>query len=137
MDVLIQNPPRPSGWWNKILLCWCVSGGINILIPLKLIYYYSSPTDAILRGANLFMADLRKAELLGANLGKAHLIMADLEGANLFKADLRKAKLLGSKNLTCKQINSVKSLNEETKFPHYLEVKITVENKWTCKEINK
>ncbi len=103
MDVLIQNPPRPSGWWNMILLCWCVSGGINILIPLKLIYYYSSPTDAILRGANL---------------GKANLIMADLEGAKLFKADLRKAKLLGAKNLTCKQINSVKSLNEDTKFPH-------------------
>jgi len=120
MDVLIQNPPRPSGWWNKILLCWCVSGGINILIPLKLIYYYSSPTDAILRGAKLW---------------HANLIMADFEGANLFKADLRKAKLLGAKNLTCKQINSVKSLNEETKFPHYLEVKITGENKWTCKEL--
>jgi hypothetical protein len=92
---------------------------------------------ADLEGANLFMADLRKADLLGANLGKAKLIMADLEGANLFKADLRKAKLLGAKNLTCKQINSVKSLNEETKFPHYLEVKITDDNEWTCKEIKK
>jgi hypothetical protein len=31
----------------------------------------------------------------------------------------------------------VKSLDKDTKFPNYLKVKITGENKWTCKEVKK
>ena len=53
---------------------------------------------ANLRRANLFRADLRGANLFGAdlrdaNLRRANLFRADLRGANLFGADLRDANL--------------------------------------------
>jgi hypothetical protein len=48
---------------------------------------------ANLRGANLRGADLREADLCGANLREADLYMADLRGANLGVADLCKANL--------------------------------------------
>jgi hypothetical protein len=31
----------------------------------------------------------------------------------------------------------VRKLDKETKFPDYLEIKITGENQWTCKEVKK
>jgi len=62
----------------------------------------------------------------------AYFTGANLTGAYLTGADLQKVK-----NLTCEQISSVKSLDKETKFPDYLEVKITGENQWTCKKVKK
>ena len=49
--------------------------------------------DADLRGANLCDADLRDADLRGANLCDANLRDADLCGANLCDANLRDANL--------------------------------------------
>src|SRR3990167_5075910 len=51
---------------------------------------------ADLRGANLYGADLREANLYGANLRGADLRGADLYGANLYGADLREANLYGA-----------------------------------------
>ena len=51
---------------------------------------------ANLRGANLYGADLRGADLRGANLYGANLRGADLRGANLYGADLRGADLYGA-----------------------------------------
>ncbi len=51
---------------------------------------------ADLRGANLFGADLRGANLRGANLRGANLFGADLRGANLRGANLRGANLFGA-----------------------------------------
>ncbi|EPR8660816.1 pentapeptide repeat-containing protein [Listeria monocytogenes] len=48
---------------------------------------------ADLSGANLRHADLRRADLSGANLRHADLRRADLSGANLRHADLRRADL--------------------------------------------
>ncbi|MDJ7827544.1 pentapeptide repeat-containing protein [Salmonella enterica] len=52
--------------------------------------------DADLFGANLCGADLRGADLLGANLRGANLRDANLRGANLRDADLRGANLCGA-----------------------------------------
>ena len=52
--------------------------------------------DAIRRGANLRDADLRGADLCGANLRDADLRDADLYGADLRGADLRDADLCGA-----------------------------------------
>ena len=83
-----------------------------------------------LREADLQEANFERARLDYANLRNANLTGADLTGADLTGADLQKVK-----NLTCEQISSVKSLDKETKFPDYSEVKITGENQWTCKEV--
>ena len=40
-----------------------------------------------------------------------------------------------AKDLTCEQINSVLELDDNTQFSRYLEVNITGENKWTCREL--
>ncbi|TKZ53062.1 pentapeptide repeat-containing protein [Salmonella enterica subsp. enterica serovar Agona] len=55
-----------------------------------------SGSRADLRGANLCGADLRGADLYGANLCGADLRGADLYGANLCGADLRGADLYGA-----------------------------------------
>ena len=52
--------------------------------------------DADLGGANLRGADLGGANLLGADLGGANLRGADLRGANLCGANLRGANLCGA-----------------------------------------
>jgi hypothetical protein len=49
--------------------------------------------EADLRGADLGGADLREADLRGADLGGANLRRADLGGANLRRANLRGADL--------------------------------------------
>ena len=49
--------------------------------------------EADLREANLRWADLREANLSGANLYGADLCEADLSGADLYGADLREANL--------------------------------------------
>jgi len=100
-----------------------------------------------LRGANLQKANLRGAGLQGANLKGAILTEANFQGAYLNEAEfhfthLQNVNLEGTdlqeaEHLTCNQINSVKSLNKETKFPDNLEVKITGKNKWTGKEVKK
>ena len=51
---------------------------------------------ADLRGANLWGADLRRADLRGADLQRADLRGADLWGADLWGADLRGADLRGA-----------------------------------------
>jgi uncharacterized protein YjbI with pentapeptide repeats len=58
-------------------------------------------SEADLRGANLSdanlsEADLREADLSGANLSGANLREADLRGTNLREADLREADLSGA-----------------------------------------
>ncbi|MBF8177690.1 pentapeptide repeat-containing protein [Herminiimonas contaminans] len=53
-------------------------------------------SDADLRGADLSGADLRDADLSGANLRGADLSGADLSGANLRGADLSDADLSGA-----------------------------------------
>ena len=78
-----------------------------------------------------------KNPLVNPNLEGADLQDANLYQAKLLSANLEKADLQGAINLTCEQINSVKILNLDTKFPDYLEVKITGKNQWTCKEIKK
>jgi len=93
-----------------------------------------------LRGANLIEASLQGANLKRANLNStnlqgATLYLAGLRGADLREANLERANLENTKHLTCEQINSVKSLNNRTNFPDYLEVEITGENKWTCKRV--
>ena len=55
---------------------------------------------ADLRGANLFGANLSDADLRGANLSCANLRGADLSGANLSCANLRGADLSGA-DLSC------------------------------------
>ncbi|HAK8343593.1 TPA: pentapeptide repeat-containing protein [Salmonella enterica] len=62
---------------------------------------HESGSRANLRGANLYGADLRGAnlygaDLRGANLYGADLRGADLRGANLYGADLRGANLYGA-----------------------------------------
>ncbi|ELW2850392.1 pentapeptide repeat-containing protein [Salmonella enterica] len=52
--------------------------------------------DADLRGANLYGADLRGADLRDADLRGADLRGADLRDANLYGADLRGADLRGA-----------------------------------------
>ena len=51
---------------------------------------------ADLRGANLSEANLINADLRGANLSEANLINADLRGANLINANLRGANLINA-----------------------------------------
>ena len=65
---------------------------------------------ADLGGANLREADLRGADLGGADLREANLREADLRGANLRGANLSEANLRGAKN-----IDSV-TYNEHTSF---------------------
>ncbi|EKE2620297.1 pentapeptide repeat-containing protein [Salmonella enterica] len=55
-----------------------------------------SGSRADLRGANLCGANLRDADLCGADLRGADLCGADLRGANLCGADLRDADLCGA-----------------------------------------
>ena len=84
--------------------------------------------DANLRGANLNFANLSRANMTWANLSHANLFMADMSGANLGEAnlsgahlgetnlsgahmrdtDLSEADLVRVKNLTQKQINSIR-----------------------------
>ena len=54
---------------------------------------------ADLYGANLYRADLRGANLYRADLRGADLYGADLRGANLYRADLRGANLYGALNI--------------------------------------
>lgn len=54
---------------------------------------------ADLRGANLYGADLSEAYLYGADLYGANLREADLRGANLYGANLREAYLYGAENI--------------------------------------
>ncbi|MBA3622988.1 MAG: pentapeptide repeat-containing protein [Methylibium sp.] len=53
-------------------------------------------SGADLLGANLRRADMRGADLLGADLRRADLSGADLLGANLRRADMRGAYLRGA-----------------------------------------
>ncbi len=109
--------------------------------------------DADLQGANLQEANLQEANLQEANLQGADLTGAKLERVNLQGADLQGANLQGAnlargrpnrfgthretRNLSCEQVNSIKSLDSNTRFPNYLEVKIIGGNKWNCKEVKK
>ena len=52
--------------------------------------------EADLRGADLGRANLREADLVGTDLGRANLRGADLVGADLGEADLRGADLVGA-----------------------------------------
>ena len=52
--------------------------------------------EANLRGADLYGADLREANLRGADLYRANLCGADLRGADLCGADLYRANLRGA-----------------------------------------
>ncbi len=52
--------------------------------------------EANLQKADLFQANLQKANLGDANLQKADLLRANLQGANLERADLREADLLSA-----------------------------------------
>ena len=52
--------------------------------------------EAGVQRANLSRANLRGADLRGANLSRANLIGANLSGANLSEADLRSADLSGA-----------------------------------------
>jgi uncharacterized protein YjbI with pentapeptide repeats len=86
----------------------------------------SSQSKKYSRGANLFGAKLRSADLRGANLRGAYLIAADLRDADLRGADvigadfrdtdLRGANLSGSLFLTQFQINAAKG-DANTKLP--------------------
>ena len=90
---------------------------------------------ANLRRAVLPDTNLRGAYLGGVKLERAYLRLTNLQDAILVDANLQGANLRGVKNLTCEQINSLRSLDKRTKFPDYIMVKITGKNKWTCKEI--
>ena len=92
---------------------------------------------ANLEGTTLIMSNLQNANLSMAYLKEADLRVANLKGANFTDADLAAARLYKVHDLTCDQINSVKSLNKDTKFPNYLEVKITGRKKWKCKEVKR
>lgn len=69
---------------------------------------------ANLRGANLREADLRGANLTGANLREANLARADLAGANLWGANLTRANLAGA-DLRGANLENVR-INENTAF---------------------
>ena len=84
---------------------------------------------------DFFVANLQKANLQGANLRGANLRDAFFYEANLRGAYLSSANLTGALNLKCEQITLVAAIDENTKFPDYLEVKITGKNQWTCKEL--
>lgn len=88
--------------------------------------------DFNLENANLIGASLQGARLYFSNLQGAGFEAANLEGASLIRTDLTEAT-----GLTCEQIDSIEILDKETKFPEYLKVEITGENKWTCKNVNK
>ncbi len=85
---------------------------------------YADMRGADLSGANLTetqmdRADLKKANLTGADLSEAHLMGVDLTGANLtgtklYGTDLREANLTGTIGLTQEQLNSA-NLDYETR----------------------
>ena len=65
----------------------------------KWIYGEDGGERADLRDANLYGANLRGADLRGANLRGADLYDANLRDANLYGADLRGANLYGAENI--------------------------------------
>ncbi|MFI5755086.1 pentapeptide repeat-containing protein [Streptomyces sp. NPDC051569] len=71
---------------------------------------------ARLKGADLRGADLRGAYLIAADLRGADLRLADLIGADFRDADLRGADLTGSLFLTQTQVNAAKG-DSATKLP--------------------
>ena len=84
---------------NKILKdhkAWLEDMGGERADLRKADLYGANLREADLRGAYLCGADLRKADLYGANLCGAYLCEADLRGADLRKANLRKADLCGA-----------------------------------------
>ncbi len=87
----------------------------------------SAPSNAylvsiLLCGANLRLADLEGANLNGANLSGARLRLADLSGAHLSGADLREVR-----NLTPKQVKSA-CYWEAAKFDPELKKKLNQES---------
>ena len=70
---------------------WRVKLGLAVKVAFK--------SGADLRDANLSGADLRDADLRDANLSGANLRDADLSGADLSGADLSDADLSGAKNV--------------------------------------
>jgi hypothetical protein len=71
------------------------NGGVNAVLRGANLYG-ANLHRADLRGANLHGADLRWANLHGADLRWANLHGADLRWANLYLADLRGADLYGA-----------------------------------------
>ena len=82
-----------------------------------------------LRYANFQKTDLEGANLTGANLQDAFFFDANLRGTIL-----NGANLTGAVNLTCEQIHSFKSLDNDTRFSSELEVRYIREYEWTCKD---
>ena len=77
---------RPAVFARMIRLGWCK--GANL--------YRAYLRDANLTGANLESAYLRDADLTDAYLRDANLTDADLTGADLYRADLYRANLRGA-----------------------------------------
>ena len=65
-------------------------------IAKGIVFYHADLRSADLSGANLSGADLGSADLSGADLSGANLGSADLSGANLRSANLRSADLSGA-----------------------------------------
>jgi hypothetical protein len=66
---------------------------------------------ANLRSADLYGADLRSANLCGANLYGADLRSADLRSADLYGADLRSANLYGADLRSALNVNAAGAIN--------------------------
>ena len=73
--------------------------------------------------------------LILAELEYANLQNANLRGALFYGANLQGTDLTDARELTCEQINSVRVLDKNTKFPDYLGVKVIREHEWICWEL--
>lgn len=77
-----------------------------------------------LREANLHRSSLRGADLQDVNLSRADLSEADLNKVDLSYSNLSYTKLKGAKNLTLKQLQSVRTLYNCTGLPPKMEAKL-------------
>ena len=83
-------------WTGEVLFTYEAPEGMESGMIARHAVETAIAQDANLRGADLVGADLQDANLVGANLVDANLRGANLRGANLVDADLRGADLRGA-----------------------------------------
>ncbi len=99
-------------------------------ITMNRIYESTTFDQSYLFTVNLRKANLIGADLIVANLSEADLVFANLSEANLREADLSDADLKNVKNLDASQLQDAKSLYKVKNLD--LEIKKELEEKKPC-----